>query len=145
MSANEIVLGLDFLFARLSADSTLASLAPGGVWRGMAPDPTVTPFIAFNMQSPGPDSLTLNAVRLMSRPLYRVLAAGPAKDTVSVVAAANQLDVVLGGVQGLRNIGVPGGYIASCYREMPWQQDEEVNAVLLTNIGGLYRLEIETI
>lgn len=36
------------LAARLKADATLATLAPGGVWSGTAPMNTARPFVAFN-------------------------------------------------------------------------------------------------
>lgn len=145
MSANEVMLGGAFLKATLSADATLASLAPGGVWRGLAPDGTTTPFVVYAHQSGGTDTLTANAVRVLSSPLYNVRVVGPAKDTVAVEAAAAQLDVVLGSKDGLRNVAVTGGLIASCFRESPFQQDEQTNAVLLTNIGGLYRIQVESI
>lgn len=35
------------LFARLSADATLQTLAPGGVWRDVAPQGTATPYVVL--------------------------------------------------------------------------------------------------
>jgi hypothetical protein len=144
MSANEAFIGLGFLVSRLSGDSTLTGLAPGGVWDTMAPIGTQPIYILVAYQA-GSDTTTMNGVRLISLPLYQVKAVGPASTAVSVAAAAAQMDVVLGGKDGLKNITATGGFIAACYREQPliYNDPKLVNGQMWTMIGGLHRLEIE--
>jgi len=144
MSASEAVLGLQFLFGILSADSTLAGYAPGGGFRSLAPDGTATPFWVVSLQSAGKDSMTQQAVRLLANPLFLIKVSGPASQMQAIANAAAQIDVLLGGGQGLRNRSVTGGWIAACYRESVHLQDEgPINGVVWSNLGGLYRMEIE--
>src|SRR5258708_4820040 len=117
MSTNEAVLGLMFLSAILQGDSTLAALAPGGVWRGDADPGVATPFVVIALQAPGTDALTVTGVRPLSHLLFQAKVVGPAKNTQAIADAASQLDALLGGNQGLRNQSVTGGFIGSCYRD----------------------------
>ncbi len=143
MSVSEAVLGLQFLFGILSADSTLAGYAPGGGFRSLAPDGTATPFWVVSLQSAGQDSLTQQAVRLLAHPLFLIKVSGPASQMTAIANAAAQIDVLLGGGQGVRKQSLTGGYIADCHRESVHLQDEIVNGVVWSNLGGLYRLEVE--
>jgi hypothetical protein len=145
MSVSEVGLGLQFLFGVLSPDPTLASYAPGGGYRSLAPDGTATPFWIVSLQNAGQDTLTQQGVRLLSQPLFLVKAVGPASAMQAIVNAASQIDLLLGGGQGLRNQSIANGFIAACFRTATHEQDELVNGVLWTNIGGLYRLVIEQI
>lgn len=143
MSVNEAVLGFQFLNGILAPDATLQGYAPGGINRGMAPPGTTPPYVIMALQAANQDSLTLTGVRVLARPLFQVKAVGPASITAQIANAANQIDVLLGGKDGLRNQSITGGFIAACYRESVLQLDELVNGELWTNIGGLYHLQIE--
>lgn len=144
MSVHEVQIALSFLHTTLSGDSTLTSLAPGGVHRALAPplddngNQIATPYVVYGMQSPGNDSLTMAAVRVLSNPLYQVRATGPANATQAVADAASEIDDLIKRTSGTTT----GGYVASCYREQPLEQDEEVNGEMWISIGGLYRLEL---
>jgi hypothetical protein len=91
--------GLQWLKSILLADSTLTGFAPGGIFRGLAPLGTATPFIIISLMS-GIDVLTMNAVRLISQPLYQIKAVGPANITATIVSAASEIDVLLGRSSG---------------------------------------------
>ena len=91
--------GLQWLKSTLAGDSTLTGYAPGGVYRGVAPPGVLTPFVIISLQA-GIDVLTVNAYRLMSQPLYQVKAVGPASVTATIVAAASQIDALLGRSSG---------------------------------------------
>lgn len=142
MSTNEIVLGLMFLTSTLQGDSTLASLAPGGVWRGTADPTTPTPYVIISFLS-GTDALTANGVRPMSHLRFQVKAVGLASNTASVANASNQVDSLLGGNVGLRNQSVAGGFIGTCYRDGMLMVDELVTGEKWVNIGGFYILDVE--
>lgn len=145
MPVSEAYLGFQFLYGILAPDTTLQSYAPGGVFRSEADPGTTPPFVIIGLQSPGVDTMTITAVRLLSNPLYQIRAVGPASLTQQVANAASQIDVLLGGKDGLRNQSIANGFIAACYRENVLQLDEIVNGELITSIGGLYRLIIEAI
>jgi hypothetical protein len=139
MSAHEITMAFQFLVSTLKNDATLANeLAPGGVHRGMAPPQTATPFVIVAFQS-GADTLTGNAVRLISRTTFQAKAVGPASVTTTIAQAADRIDTLL---KLVRNASTTGGVILDCYRASPLQLDELVNGELWTNWGGLYNLEI---
>lgn len=149
MSVNEAWLGFKFFYGILAPDTTLAGYAPGGVFRAMAPpeddngNPTQTPFVVMALQSPGADSITMNAVRMLANPLFQVKAVGPANVTQQIANAAERIDVLLGGKDGLRNQTITGGFIGACYRESVLQLDELVGGELYTSLGGLWRLQIQ--
>ncbi len=143
MSVNEVYLGLAFIFGLLQLDATLQGYAPGGGWQAMAP-PTITePFWIVALQSPGNDTLTQNAVRLLSTPLFQVKMVGPTALIATLASGAERIDTLLGGKEGLRNQTITGGFIAACYRDSPLQSNELVNGELFSSIGGLYRMEIQ--
>lgn len=137
---DEVMMGFDWIKSTLKGDATLMSLAPGGVYRAMAPETATTPFIVMSFQG-GSDVVTANAFRLMDDLLFQVKVVGPASITNTLVQAANRLDALLGGpTRGTLSTG----YILACYRQSPYQYDDLINAELTTYIGGLYRLEIQS-
>jgi hypothetical protein len=141
MSVHEAVSGLAFLYTTLTGDATLMAIATGGVYRGMAPDQTVPPFIILALQSSS-DSLTANAVRLLTQALYQVSVTGPAGMSTQLAQAAARIDDLLKRASG----SVTGGRIDYCYREQPLFIDlPPENGVMWSRVGGLYRLGIEQI
>lgn len=149
MSVNEAWLGFVFIDGLLRPDATLASLSPGGGYRSMAPSEGINgntiqaPYWIMALQSPGSDSITMNGVRLLANPLFQVKVVGPVSMMQQIVDAAERIDILLGGGQGLRNQTITGGFIGACYRESVLQLDEPQVGELWTNIGGLYRLSIQ--
>jgi hypothetical protein len=139
MSAQEVMLGFQWLYSTLTTNTELMTAAPGGLYRGIAPPNTATPFIIMSY-SAGLDVLTANAVRLFDDLTYQVKVVGPASATTSIAQAAELLDEMLARVSMATT---DGGLILSCNRQTPLQVDEPVNGVLWTNIGGFYRLEIQ--
>lgn len=139
MSVHELTAADVWIDATLSQDTELSGYAPGGVYADMAPDGTPTPYIVFSLQSGGVDSLTANAVRLLTNPLYQIVATGESSKMSSIVNAASRIDDLLKRTSGTVN----GGYVAVCYREQPLQKPELINTVVWRSIGGLYRMILE--
>lgn len=92
---HEVIYGFDWLLSVLGADSTLAGYAPGGVWKSYVPDGTAPPYVVMTYMT-GTDVLTMNAVRLMTTPLYQIKAVGPASLASQVIAAASRIDQLIG-------------------------------------------------
>jgi hypothetical protein len=136
---NEVGAGLAFLYAKLSSDTTLTSIATGGIHRGSAPQGTTGVWVTFDFQS-GRDTLTVNVVRILSRPLYRVLAAGDARQMTNIANAANRIDDLLERTSGT----VTGAKIDACYREEPLELNQDLpDGTKRSFLGGLFRCEIE--
>lgn len=142
MSGHEVMLTYEWLSSTLKADSALTSIATGGIWRGSAPPETTTPYVVMNMQA-GRDITTMNGVRIYDNLLFQVKAIGPATITDELLAAANEIDRLLGRTSGVPFTADGFGLILACYRDSPVQIDSLVNGELWTDIGGLYRIYIE--
>lgn len=140
MSGIEIFLAYTWIFSVLAADANIATLAPGGCWRALAP-PEITgiPWIIVAFQA-GTDTLTMNAFRPLSRLLFQIKAVGPASSTQAIVSAAQEIEVLFGGPT---SGSIPGGFIDACYRDGPLTLDEIVAGELHTSIGGMYRVEVQ--
>lgn len=151
MSAHEIALGLRFLYSTLTADSTLTALVPGGINRDFAEPGTIPPYVIFGHQA-GSDVTTANGVRLMDDLLFQVKAVGPASITDTLVAAAERLDELLGGTDDgpVRNVAIVKnaatiGWVLACWRESPLMVPELPEGVHWSNIGGLYRMQLQQV
>ena len=134
----EIGIALEWFTSTLANDSQLESLAPGGVYRSMAPPSTQPPWVIVAYQS-GIDVLTMNSYRAMSNLLWQAKVVGPADMTSQLMAAAARIDDLIGLASGTAT----GGLILSCFRDSPLQLDELVNGALWLSSGGLYRLYIQ--
>jgi len=148
-SYSEVELGFIFIIATLAADNMLAGFAPGGIRRAFAPPGSALPYVIVTYHA-GTDSLTANAYRVLSQPLYQVKAAGPgSSDMMPLIhQAAAQLDRLLGGPPGRSTSGpivlnsVQVGYMYDCHREQPLHFDALEDGETWTYSGGLYRTEI---
>jgi hypothetical protein len=134
---NEGAEAYEFLYTKLSGDSTLAGYATGGVWPDMAPPGTATPFVVFQLQSET-DTLTMNVFRLLSRVVFQVKAVGPVNQRATLRNAANRIDVLLGRTNGTTTNAI----IEACYRDGVLNLAEIVDGALWSSIGGFYRLDI---
>jgi hypothetical protein len=140
--SNEALLGFEFFYGLFAPDTTLQSLAPGGVSRDEADPGTATPFVIVSLQSPGNDALTITAYRVMSQPLYLLKVVGPSSVTTQIGNAYARIEALLGDRDGLRNQSTPGAFIPAIYRESPFMQGELVNGEKWQNIGGLWRMQM---
>lgn len=142
MSTHEVQIALSWLYTTLTGDATLTALLSGGahgIWRAYAPPGTLPPYVIFGQQSGGNDTLTMNAVRLLTNPLYQVKCVGPASNMQPILDAASEIDNLLKRTAG----SATGGIVSVCYRESPLETDEIVDGELWSNVGGLYRLQLQ--
>ena len=134
---NAAYVGLEFIYATLTANSALMALCPGGVNRGTAPPGTAYPFIVMNLQA-GSDVLTMNAVRLMTECVYQIKVVGPASTTVALATVDAAMDALIKRTSGSSTDGLT----LSFYRDTPIFLDENVSGIQYLNVGGLYRAQI---
>jgi hypothetical protein len=143
MAIAEAALGLSFLLTTFRADSVLVGLSPGGIRVGAMPVGSSYPGTVIGFQS-GTDVIYGNGVRSSVDALYQVKAVGLLEDPQSVVDLASQIDIDLGGDQGLKNIPIPNGYVLACRRESPLLlPDVDKSGVQFMHLGGLYRVRIQ--
>lgn len=140
--STEAAIGFTWLYSTLSGDSQLTSLAPGGVWRGLAPPESETPFVVMSLQSAS-DSVTMNGFRMLVECTFLLKVVGPASETATIMNAADRLDALIGSppTSGTTSDGA----VLASYRQSPVSIQELVNGELFENMGGLYRLQIEKI
>lgn len=137
-TVTEVGIALEWFTSMLANDADLQTLAPGGVYRGLAPPGTQPPWVIVAYQA-GQDVLTMNAYRVMSNLLWQVKVVGTADMTSQLITAAARIDDLIGLASGTAT----GGLVLQCFRDSPLQLDELVNGVLWSNIGGLYRPYIQ--
>lgn len=140
MPADTITTGLTFLFNTLHGDATLMGYLTG-VFQDIAPETTSGPqapdYCIIGVSSPGLDTLTANAKRILTRTLYLVKIVGPTADMANISAAYQRADALLALVRN------PTG-LQACYREAPFYLPEPklINGEPWVNLGGLYRIEM---
>lgn len=138
---NEITVGYEWLYNLLANDPTgLGAIPIGGVFRGAAGDGTATPYIVMQYMG-GHDVIGSGGHRIMADMPFHVYAIGPASSYANVKLAANRLDTLLQGASGTTS----GGTVIACVRQSPISIEENVNGVLWTRFGGVYRIWAQTL
>lgn len=120
------------LYARLSGDATLTGLAPGGVWRGVAPVSTSGVAVIFAQASEN-DQYTL-ADRAVSESSYLVKAVAPGESATPAWNAADRIDALLTDA----NIALETGTLLSIRRERVTSFTELDGGEQYQHAGGYY-------
>ena len=124
--------------------AALNSLAPGGAWRGMAPDGVATPFIVY---TPYPGGLgdvgRVGAYRLWNESDWLVKVVGPASGDAALVAVADAVDARL-----QRAMGEAAGAdctILLCLRQNSDMLDEPepINSEVYLNARSFWRIRTQ--
>lgn len=140
MSVIEAASGLVFFLDTLRNNAPVMAISLDGVHFGAAPLKARYPIAIVGYDS-GSDTVTANAIRLLSDMRYQCKAVGLANDPQPVIDLASAIDDALGGDQGLRNVSVTGGYISSCYRENPLLYGDDIAGTKYMHLGGLWRIK----
>ena len=120
------------LYAKLSGDATLTSLAPGGIWRGVAPVGTTGVWVIFNQIS-SVDAYTL-ADRATTTHNYLVKAIAPGESATGAWDAANRIDALLTD----QTLTVDGSPAMSVRRERTMTLTEADGGEQYQHAGGYY-------
>lgn len=136
---NSFQIAIDHIYSKLASDATLLAIPIGGVFRGIAPDGTATPYLVMAPMS-GHDVYGPGSPRYMDDLLMQVYAIGPAASYANTRTAANQLDTLLEKSAGT----VSSGIVIACRRQQPLALDELVGGVIWSRLGGLYRLWVSS-
>lgn len=145
MAANTdpVTSGLTLLYRILSGDSTFMALV-SGVFQDIAPEtaagvPQAPDYAIIGLQSPGEDTLTATAIRVLSRPTFLLKIVGPTSDMANLHAAYSRADALLALI---RNDSATG--ILACYRTSAFGLAEPtlIDGKPWYNLGGLYKMEM---
>jgi hypothetical protein len=136
----ELAIVQSYLDTTLKQDATLKTLAPGGVWRDIAPAGTKTPYVVFTMVA-GSDALTGNVARIMTQVYMQVKGVGPTSNYVALISVADRIDTLLKRT-GPVTVGSLGGVVA-CWREQLIAYGEVNESVMWSHLGGLYHLQVK--
>lgn len=123
------------LYAKLASDGTLATLAPGGVWRGVAPTGTTGVFVVVS-QVASVDEYTL-PIRAWTAYTYDVKAVGAGETPVPVLDAAERIDTILTDASWT----LDAGYVLVSRRQNAFTYVETDGGELYQHAGGTYRIE----
>lgn len=120
------------IYGRLSGDATLTGLAPGGVWRAVAPVGTTGVYVVFSHVS-GVDAYTL-ADRATTTHNYLVKAVTPGETSTPAWNAAQRIDTLLND----QPLTITGGTVMSVRRERTMTLTENDGGDLYQHAGGYY-------
>ncbi|MGE0460900.1 MAG: DUF3168 domain-containing protein [Vicinamibacterales bacterium] len=124
------------VMATLQGDATLASLAPGGVYRDVAPENVPDPFVILQLQA-HQDIYALAGVTAFEAPLYLVKAVGKNSDGAGAAAAAARIHALLQG----QPLAVAGFSVMDVRRTERVTYTERDGPVFWQHHGGLYQVE----
>lgn len=136
---NELDRAAQFLVSKLTSDGQLNTLVGGRVCEAPAPPETPYPFITYFALS-GPDTTAGGGVRVLSRPLFQVLAVE--KGGAMPYAIADRMDAVLQASSG--KVGTDA-YVAGIVRESAVSLPEEWEGVTYRRLGGHYRVHVHAL
>ena len=122
------------LYARLTGDATLASLAPGGVWRGTVPETVAGTFVTISNVS-GIDDYTFG-VRATTTWSYLVKAVTPGESTISALDAAARVDALLSDYA----LTMTTGRVLSIRRDQTIALTETAQGETFQHAGAYYQI-----
>lgn len=124
-----------WLYERLSGDSTLSGLVGGRIYSYLAPQDAALPFVVFSHQA-GHDVRGVGPARIMTSLVYQVKAVGQGHSFQQLKAIADRLDALLQGASG----SVVDGTVLMCVREQPVEYVETDDGIQYRHLGGMWRI-----
>ena len=131
------------IFGILNADATCKSYLTGvggiTIFADIAPQGAEPLYCVVGFQSPGADTLSANAYRILSNPLLKVVVCGPQSQKAAIETAYARADALLcpSGAPTRNTSGT-----LAIYRESAFSltDPELVNSEAWVQHGGLYRV-----
>jgi hypothetical protein len=125
------------IFDLLSADGTLTGLAPGGVWRGVAPEGAQGIVVVFS-HAGGPDFYT-HTQRAFSDVQYLIKAIGPGLSAIDTGAAYERVDALINDAA----LPLSSGRVMACRRASTISMDETEGGEVWHHVGGIYSIFVQ--
>ena len=125
------------IYSSLSSDSTLTGLAPGGVWRGVAPTGTTGVWVVFNQISE--TDIYALAHRAYTSSSYQVKAIAPGESAFPAWSAAERIEELLTDTA----LVMPTGTLLSCRRTQVVSMTETDGGEQYQHAGGIYAIDVQ--
>lgn len=125
------------IYSTLSADATLTALAPGGVWRGVAPTGTTGVYVIFNNM--GESDVYALKQRAFTESDYQVKAIAPGESALPAWQAAERIEALLTD----KALVMPAGTLLACRRNSVVSMTETDGGEQYQHAGGIYRLTVQ--
>jgi hypothetical protein len=129
---------IQWLVTKLSGDATITANATGGIFRGQAPSGTGLPFMIIQQQG-SRDVDGAPGFRFFTEQVIVVKAIGRSTQDTTLVTIMDRVDALIQRGSGTAS----GSTIYQCLREQEIIFDEEAGGVLMTTIGGQYRIWVK--
>lgn len=125
------------IYSTLSGDATLTSLAPGGVWRGVAPTGTTGVYVVFN--SMGEVDVYALASRAYTESDYQIKAIAPGESALPAWQAAERIEALLTD----KALVMPAGRLLACRRNQVVSMTEADGGEQYQHAGGIYKITVQ--
>lgn len=125
------------IYSTLSGDATLASLAPGGVWRGVAKAGTTGTFVVFNLQ--GEADIYTMGVRAMLDGVYQIKAVTPGTSASATWDAAERIDALFTDA----TLTCANGTVLLSRRQQIISYSETDGGEMYQHVGGLFQIVVQ--
>lgn len=135
--SNEPYRALQWAETTLNADATFMAFLAGGIWRGLAPQGTTTPYAVLWIAS-APDYLTWNRRRIWTDVTFGLKIVGEASKGAALDGAMARADVLLNVQKGSGG----GQNVLGCWRESALNLEQLVNNVLWSSAGGMFHAQV---
>jgi hypothetical protein len=122
------------LYATLHGDATLNALAPGGVWRDVAPANTTGTIVVFSLAA-ADDQYAL-AHRAYTEGTYAVKVITPGDSAAPAWTAAERVETLLTDA----SLTLTGGRVLNCRRRSSISMTEVDNGEQYQHVGGIYTI-----
>jgi hypothetical protein len=130
-----------WMYGKLSGDTTLMALAPGGVFNRLAPEGATYPFVVFSFMA-GTLKLVVGASKLWEQLDYEVVGIDKMQNYAGLVPIANRIDALL---HAAPTQAITGGTLESCSGRSPVRRDDPpVSGVVFTHLGFRYDIVAQT-
>lgn len=141
---SELTPAEQFFFNKLTTDSQMATLAPGGFHSERVHQVPAGVYVIWTNVGGPLDVSEVQGVRIYSEALYLIRAIAKTGDFNILQPAASRLDTLLHRQNGSVMGGDGTAYtILWCARERPYSQVEQVVDIERRHLGGYYRVYVQ--
>jgi hypothetical protein len=128
-----------WIYTLLRQDGTVTSIVGDRIYTGIAPTPSIVPYIVYYPLSPGEDTPGTGATRIWAQPLYLIKAVTTGNSVQPLQTLVDLIDTLFHGQKG----GVADTTIHSSIRERPYRSttvEPPGSAIVYQHLGGEYRI-----
>lgn len=131
----ESLVAEQWLYTKLTGDSTLNTAVGGRIYAYVAPQGAALPCVVYQQQA-ARDVAGVGPARIMSNMVYLIKVIGQTRSFGDLETVANRIDAVLQAASGSNS----RGNVWACVRDSPFAMVENTEAGEYRHLGGIYRI-----